>query len=221
MGKLLIFDLDGTLIDSAGGIAHSVNRTRKYFNFPELDEKLISSYVGNGAKKLLERAVSDVTLPVSLDEAVKIMIDFYADDPLYHTFCYDGVADGLRQLKSAGWILTTVSNKPQIVAEKILDGLNLTELLSANIGGGGQFPLKPAPDAIDYLLKKFNCSPNTAWVIGDNYTDLAAAANAGVPAIFCRYGIGNKLDYPADKEVASFTELTDYIINSHLQEGFL
>ena len=213
MNKLLIFDLDGTLIDSAGGIARSVNRTRQYFNFPLLDEKLITSFVGNGAKILLERATQDVTLPVPLDEAVKIMVGFYAEDPIYNTFCYPGVIDGLQQLENAGYTLCVVSNKPQTVSDKILDMLNISRFFAANIGGGRGFPLKPQPDAITYLLDKFDADRSKSFVIGDNYTDLAAAQNAGINAVFCRYGIGKKMEYAAVKEVDNFAELTSYMLN--------
>ena len=213
MNKLLIFDLDGTLIDSAGGIARSVNRTRQYFNFPELDEKLISSFVGNGAKILLERATQDIHLPVPLDEAVKIMVGFYAEDPIYHTSCYPGVIEGLQQLENAGYTLCIVSNKPQTVSEKILDGLNISRYFAANIGGGSGFPLKPQPDALTYLMDKFKADHRKSFVIGDNYTDLAAAENAGIPAVFCRYGIGKKMEYPAVKDVENFSQLTSYLIN--------
>ncbi len=213
MSRLLVFDLDGTLIDSAGGIARSVNRTRQYFNFPELDEKLISSFVGNGAKILLERATQDVSLPVPLDEAVKIMVGFYAEDPIYQTFCYPGVADGLQQLENAGYTLCIVSNKPQTVSGKILDKLNISRYFAANIGGGSGFPLKPQPDAINYLLNKFDADRSRSFVIGDNYTDLAAAQNAGIKAVFCRYGIGKKMGYPAVKEVENFSGLTSFMLN--------
>ena len=212
MNKLIIFDLDGTLINSVGGIAQSVNRTRIELGFKPLEESVITTYTGDGAKKLLERSFADVTLPVPLEEAVQMMIRNYAADPIYHTWLYDGVSEGLARLKQAGWITAVVSNKPQLVAEKIISGLGIADLLNENIGGGAGFPLKPAPDAIEFLLKKFDISPANAFMVGDNYTDLAAAENAGIRSIFCRYGIGEKQNFSADMEIDSFAELTNYLL---------
>lgn len=213
MAELLIFDLDGTLIDSVGGIAASVNRTRMELGFKALPEEQIASYVGDGARKLLERSFAGEMLPVPLDDALKIMVEKYSADPLYHTFLYPGVKDGLMELYNAGWILTVVSNKPQVISEKILSGLGIREILADNIGGEAGFPLKPAPDALLYLLKKYSADPGASYVIGDNHTDLNSAANAGMRSIFCTYGIGCRAGVVADYEVDSFAGLTAYLKN--------
>lgn len=212
MNKLLVFDLDGTLIDSVGGIANSVNLLRKDFGFAPLDEKLITTFVGDGAKKLLERSFKNEVLPVSIDEAVKRMIVHYAADPLHNTTLYCGVADTLHHLRDAGYLLTVVSNKPQEVSEKILAGLGILPLLTENIGGGSGFPLKPAPDALLHLLTKYHASPENSFVIGDNHTDINAAANAEMRSVFCRFGIGNKGETVPDFEVDSFSELTAILL---------
>ena len=213
MNKLVIFDLDGTLIDSVGGIARSVNRTRADFGFAELEESVITAFTGDGAKKLLERSCADVTLPVSIEEAVQVMTRNYADDPLYHTYLYDGVKEGLTRLKNAGWITAVVSNKPQVVAEKIIAGLGIADLLNENIGGGAGFPLKPAPDAMLFLLDKYGAKAENSYIAGDNHTDMNAAKNAGMKSIFCRYGFGVKLDSVSTVEVDDFYQLTNYLLD--------
>jgi phosphoglycolate phosphatase len=214
MKKLIVFDLDGTLVDSIGGIAESVNRTREKYNFRRLPEAEIMTYVGDGARKLLIRSFADVEMPVSVDEALQTMIDFYAADPLYNTALYPGVRDGLQKLSDAGWILTVVSNKPQLVSEKILSGLGVMPLLAENIGGGGNFPLKPDPAAMLYLLEKYGAEPAESFVVGDNHTDLDSAVNAGMKSVFCRYGFGKKRTSRADREVVSFDELTEFLIHN-------
>ena len=212
MDKLIIFDLDGTLIDSIGGIAYSVNRTREKFGAAPLDKALIQSYVGNGIKILMERASADFQNSVPPDEIVAAMSSFYADNPLVDTFLYPEVAETMRQLRQNHFRLCVISNKPQLISDKIIAGLGIAELLDVNIGGGAGFPLKPAPDAIEFLLKKFDISPANAFMVGDNYTDLAAAENAGIRSIFCLYGIGEKQNFSADMEIESFAELTNYLL---------
>lgn len=189
MKKIIMFDLDGTLINSVGGIANSVNVTRQQYGFAPLPEDVITSFTGDGAKKLLERSCADVTLPCSIDEAVKVYVANYAADPLTNTFLYPGVMEGLQTLADNGFLLAVVSNKPQEVGEKILTGLGVMPLLSDNIGGG-KFPLKPAPDAFLYLLEKYNIAKENALIAGDNHTDINSAAAAGVSSIFCKYGFG-------------------------------
>ena len=208
-----MFDLDGTLVDSIGGIANSVNVTRHYYGFAPLPEKLIESFTGDGAKKLLERSFADVKLTVPVDEAVKKMVNFYEEDPLYNTRLYPGVKEGLEQLHDAGWLLAAVSNKPRSVGSKILDGLGITPLLCDNIGGG-VFPLKPAPDAFCHLLEKHRVSCENAWVAGDNHTDINAAAAAGIRSIFCRYGFGTLKNTTPDFQVDDFNILVKIILST-------
>ncbi len=206
MKKLLVFDLDGTLLDSVGGIAASVNETRADYGFPPLARDLIASFTGDGAVKLLERSFSDVTLPVPLEEAVSRMVRHYAENPARNSFLYEGVADGFKTLYDSGWILTVVSNKPVVVSEKILNHFGLSAYLSENIGGGSGYPLKPEPDALHYLIRKYAVLPENVWVIGDNHTDLHFAARAGVKSIFCEYGFGTAGDAEVINKVKRFPE---------------
>ncbi len=212
MDKLIVFDLDGTLIDSIGGIANSVNRTREKFGAAPLDKTVIQSYVGNGIKKLMERASTDFQTAIPMDEIVATATGFYADAPLVDTHLYPGVLETMQKLRTNGFRLCVVSNKPQLISDKIIAGLGIADLLDFNIGGGAGFPLKPAPDAIEFLLKKFDIQPADAFVVGDNYTDLAAAENAGVRSIFCRFGFGEKQDFSADMEIDTFAELINCLL---------
>ena len=211
MKKLLVFDLDGTLVDSAGGIAVSVNRTRADYGFAPLSTEKIASFTGDGAKKLIERSFSDVRLPVPLEEAVEKMTRHYADDPVADSFLYDGVAEGIRELHNTGWIVTVVSNKPVIVSEKILTHFRLMPYLAENIGGGSGFPLKPAPDALFFLMEKYKVPAENIYVTGDNHTDLNFAKAAGVKSIFCEYGFGEKADAEASCTVSSFSECVKHL----------
>ena len=214
MNRLLVFDLDGTLVDSVGGIAASVNRTRINYGFSPLSRELISSFTGDGAVKLLERSFADVTLPVPVEEAVERMIRNYADDPVADSALYPGVAEGIKTLQSAGWLLAVVSNKPVVVGEKILSHFGLTPYLTENIGGGSGFPLKPAPVALLHLMEKYQVQTGNTWVIGDNHTDLNFARNAGVRSIFCKYGFGTREDVLSDAEVETFSGCVDFLMHT-------
>lgn len=211
MKKLVVFDLDGTLIESAGGIAASVNKTRADYGFPPLPGKLISTFTGDGAKKLLERSFSDVTLPVPIEEAVQQMIRNYAENPVLDSYLYPGVAEGLKSLKEAGFLLAVVSNKPVVVGEKILTHFGIMPYLTENIGGGSGFPLKPEPDALLFLMKKYQIPAEHIWMVGDNHTDLDFARNAGVRSIFCKYGFGIRKEAAATVEVETFSECVTYL----------
>ena len=213
MNKLLMFDLDGTLIDSRGGIANAVNATRKHYGFPPLPLEEVVSYVGNGAKKLMERASKDFDVPVSLEELHQTMLKFYTADPVAETFLYPGVAETMDELFQANWTLTVVSNKSQSISKKILDQLGISCYISDIIGDGSSFPLKPAPDALLHLMEKYDAARENCWFIGDNYTDLEAAANAGIKSIFCEFGFGSKGNAASTADITAFTALTTLLMS--------
>ena len=205
-GPLVMFDLDGTLIDSVGGIAHAVNAVRRECGLVPLSTERVRGFVGNGARKLMERSLADAPAPVPVDAALAAMVDRYAVEPLYDTRLYPGVAEGLEDLARRGALLAVVSNKPDRVGRLILDGLGIARFFCENIGAG-RFPLKPAPDAVLHLLEKYAVPRERAWFVGDHYTDLRAAEAAGVRGVFCRYGFGRRDEAPAAFEIDAFSEL--------------
>lgn len=211
MKKLVMFDLDGTLINSAGGIANSVNTLCRRLGIEEIPEKTIIEYTGDGAKKLLERSFAGRKLPCPIDEAVNMMVQIYAENPVVNTFLYPGVREGLQKLHDAGYLLAVVSNKPRAVSDKILAALDIRHLFCENIGGG-DFPLKPAPDALLFLMEKYQVSKENAWMAGDNHTDINAAANAGIKSIFLTCGFGTKNGSVPSFEAESFDVLTGILL---------
>lgn len=208
--KLLMFDLDGTLIDSISGIVNSVNATRIQYGFEALPKELVTSFTGDGIAKLTERSFADVGLPESLDEVKSRVEENYKADPIFGTDLYDGVRETLEILHRNGYLLAVISNKPESVGKMILGSLNIMPLLCENIGGG-RFPLKPAPDPINYLLEKYEVAKEDAMMVGDNHTDVNCGKNAGVKSCFCKYGYGYKDGTEADFEIDSFKELLDLI----------
>ena len=208
----VIFDLDGTIAATITDIAASVNRTRQDYGLPELSIDQIISYTGDGARKLLERSFSDHH-PIDWDEGLTKMIQHYYDHPAENTTLYPGVAEGLDTLKQSGWLLAVVTNKPGIVAREILKRVGIAEYFDDIIGGNDGFPLKPAPESMFHLMKKYGTQPETSWVLGDNHTDMKSAANAGMNAVYATWGYG----FPADTHYSfaanSFDQFTRYLLN--------
>ena len=209
MAELLAFDLDGTLIDSRRDLAGAVNYMRQSMNLEPMDHERIIRMVGNGVNSLVRRAVADAD--VDFETALRRMKRFYADHLLESTTLYDGVASGLAELLKIVPHLAVVTNKPAAATLKILEGLNVARYFSDIIGGDGEYPLKPAPDALLALQKKYNASTSNCWMAGDHYTDLEAGRLAGFRRILVNYGFGDKKSETPDYTVDRFPEIADII----------
>ncbi len=208
--QLLIFDLDGTLIDARGDLTAAVNRMRAHYGLGELSLETVSGYIGNGMRKLVERSLQGSDVP--LDDAMQIYPELYYSNLTTHTFLYDGVAEGIPALVAAGHKVALLTNKPGDPSRKILAHFGLDSCFSAIIGGGDVPNLKPEPDGIYECLEIAEIEKCSTWMIGDHYTDLAVAENAGVKSALVQYGFGDERDYKPDLYFASFPELVDYFL---------
>jgi len=208
--QLLIFDLDGTLIDSRADLAEGINHMRAHYDLPPLPLEIASSYIGNGVRKLVERALQGAD--VDLDEALQINKDYYFSHLTVHTYLYDGVAAGLRTLSDAGHKLALLTNKPGDPSRSILEHFGLNPLFSSIIGAGDVESLKPEPEGLFKCLEESGVDPSNTWMVGDHYTDLAVAQNAAVKSAFVRYGFGEEHGHEPDAYFASFPELVGYFV---------
>ena len=207
--RCIVFDLDGTLADTIKDIANSVNLTRKEYGLDELPLDTIVGFTGDGAMKLLQRSFFDKEIP--WDEGIEKMIRLYAENPVIHSVLYPGVKEGLARLKANGFSLAVVTNKPGVVARKILQILEVDSLLDDQIGGGDGFALKPDPQVMYHLMKKYGCTPENSWVLGDNHTDMYSAANAGMKGAYATWGFGFIGESPCAAKVNSFTEFVNLV----------
>ncbi|MDE3201007.1 MAG: HAD-IA family hydrolase [Acidobacteriota bacterium] len=208
--KLLVFDLDGTLIDSAQDLCNSVNSTLTHFGRPILDDVTIASYIGNGAMMLVRRSFeSDGGIPDEnkLQDAYAYFLDYYREHNLDFTRAYDGVLESLAALRTmhdepgiAERAMAVLTNKPVKPARAICQGLGLAPYF-INIYGGNSFATKkPDPEGMLAIMAEANATPEETVMIGDSQVDVQTARNAGAWCIGCTFGLQPESlnDHPPD-----------------------
>lgn len=190
--RLLIFDLDGTLVDSQLDLAHSVNAMLRHFQKPELPVHVISGYIGDGAPMLVRRALNDPQDESFFHEAMDFFIRYYREHKLDNTYVYAGIKEALDDIRAAstGKIkMAVLSNKPVRPSEGIVEGLGLSQYFEA-VYGGNSFPTKkPDPEGARKLLVDTGTAPEEAVMVGDSHNDTLTARNAGMWSIGCNYGL--------------------------------
>ena len=212
--RLLIFDLDGTLIDSQRDLANSVNASRDHLGLGPIEDKLIYSYVGNGAPVLIRRALGPEAPQTDVDKALEFFLHFYHDHMLEHTRLYPGVRLALDRLHEAGHRLAVLTNKPWRISEAIVEGLGLKAHFQRVYGGNSFAEKKPHPVGIDTLVSELNWPRETTIMVGDSSVDIRTARNAKVMACGVTYGFQPetlKTD-PPDLLIDNMTELADYVL---------
>ena len=185
---LLIFDLDGTLIDSKLDLAHSVNATRTFMGMDPLEHDLVYSYVGNGAPVLIRRALGQAASEADVEHALEFFIRYYAQHCLDYTGLYPGVQSALDRLHTAGHTLAVLTNKPVKISHRILDGLGLSGHFFRVYGGNSFDRKKPDPVGIATLLAESGLQPTRTYMVGDSAVDIQTARNAGVLSCGVSYG---------------------------------
>jgi phosphoglycolate phosphatase len=184
---LLIFDLDGTLIDSKRDLADSVNATRAWKDLPPLPDDIVSAYVGNGASMLIRRALPHLT-DEEHGEAHKYFLQYYRDHMLDATTLYRGVREGLDRLHAESVCMAILTNKPVKFSVHLIAGLNLSEHFF-RIYGGNSFPeKKPDPVGIEKLIEESGADRARTVMVGDSAVDVMTARNAGVQACGVSWG---------------------------------
>ena len=215
--QLLIFDLDGTLIDSRSDLTTGINLMRAHYALSPLSQETVSSYIGGGVRNLVERSLQKAK--VDIEEALDLTLKFYTEHILDQTEFYPHVEAGLKTLFSNGHTLALLSNKPGDLTRQIMKQLGTADYFRRILGGGDLENLKPAPDGIYQFIDQTGISAHNCWMIGDHHTDLETAHNAGVRSGFVSYGIGQPGKFTADQTWPGFAELVDYFLGLNSKTG--
>jgi phosphoglycolate phosphatase len=190
--RAILFDLDGTLIDSRLDLARSVNAALRAVGLPERPEAEIFGFIGEGSRRLVERAVSP-RLDL-LEPAHAAWAEDYSRHLLDHTLPYPGVTELLERLPGP---LAVHTNKPGDFARRILGGLELSQRFAAIVGGGDGHARKPDPAGALAILDRLGVSPAQAVYVGDSRIDAGTAAAAGLRFIGVAWGIGGERELRA------------------------
>jgi phosphoglycolate phosphatase len=184
---LLVFDLDGTLIDSKQDLVQSVNAVRMRMHLPTLPEETIAAYVGRGVVVLMKRALGDTVTDETVAEAVEFFLEYYRDHMLDHTLPYPGVAETLEALH--GRRMAVLTNKPVGFSQAILSGLGLSRYFVQVYGGNSFERKKPDPVGLITLMHEANAPAERTMIVGDSDTDVLTGRNAGAWTCGVTYGL--------------------------------
>jgi len=210
--KLLIFDLDGTLIDSRLDLIHSVNAMLKHLGRPELPGDVIASYIGDGAPMLVRRALGDPRDEKLLKDGLEHFLSYYRVHKLDYTHIYDGIKEMLSAVRNSNGVsrqLAVLTNKPVIPSRAIVEALGLAEFFIHVYGGNSFSTKKPDPHGAQTLLRETKSHPQETLMVGDSSVDVVTGRNASLWTCGVTYGFAphTLCEAPPDVTVDSPHEL--------------
>ncbi len=227
--KLVIFDLDGTLIDSRLDLVHSVNAALRHIGRHELPDDVIASYVGDGAPILIQRALGGGTV----DEAVvrrglQFFLAYYREHKLDHTTVYGGIQEALETIQNSAHRtsngrsahrgtarqMAVLTNKPVVPSRAIVEALGLSPFFTQIYGGNSFATKKPDPEGARKLLDEHHVRPEEAAIVGDSHVDVETGRNAGLWTVGVNYGFAphTLLENSPDVLVDAPRELAEFFV---------
>lgn len=190
--EAVLFDLDGTLIDSKKDIAAAANSARVHFGLDPLPLDTVVTYIGHGVDRLLERTLGTEATPERLREGMDVLMRHYRDDLVVHTTVYPGVREFLEHLKTRGIRMGVVSNKPHALTPLTVQKLGLAPYFGVALGADATAHKKPHPEPLWTALRALGASPNHSVMIGDSLVDAQAGRNAGMAVGLISHGYTHK-----------------------------
>jgi phosphoglycolate phosphatase len=205
--RALVFDLDGTLIDSKTDLIHSVNAMLREQGRAELPGEIVASYIGNGAPALVSRALGENASQEEKDRALEFFLAYYETHKMDTTVPYPGVQEALEQLKA--WPMAVLTNKPVRISIRILEEMNLAKYFRLIYGGNSFEKKKPDPAGTNAILREFGVKPREVLFVGDSEVDVQTARNAGTWAATVNFGFGthDRSAHPPDIYLERMTDL--------------
>lgn len=213
--RLVIFDLDGTLVASEMDLALSVNAVRREMGLGPLPLARVASYVGQGVTALIRRALGEAASEANLEKATALFLDYYREHMLDHTVPYPGVRESLQELGAKK--LAVLTNKPVVFSRLLLAGLDLGRYFAFIYGGNSFDQKKPDPVGVFKLMDDLGVSRDATLIVGDSDTDVLTGRNAGVWTCGVSYGIGSRTleAEPPDLLVGDMRELPPLLNGRH------
>ena len=210
---LLIFDLDGTLIDSRLDLAYSVNAARAFMGMPALEHETVYRYVGNGAAMLIQRALGEMASPENNEKALNFFLGYYAEHKLDYTVLYPGVREALDRFLEQRVPMAVLTNKPVRISKAIVDELGLGAHFFEVYGGNSFEFKKPHPIGIEKLMAEAGAAAADTIMVGDSGVDVQTARNARVRSCGVTYGFQPETftQHPPDILVDRLEELAGHI----------
>ena len=211
MKPLIIFDLDGTLVDSKKDLCASVNYVRQRYGLPVLADSAIAGLIGDGAHKLIERALEAHGSARNVREALQMFLDYYRAHMLDATDLYEGVRETLDVLADCD--IAVLTNKPYLFSCALLDGLGIYDYFLAVYGGNSFRQKKPDPVGVFRILSDAGADPETTWMVGDSSVDVLTGRNAGIKTCGVTYGYAPDTfeNTPPDFLIDKIPQLEDLI----------
>jgi phosphoglycolate phosphatase len=191
--KLLIFDLDGTLVDSREDLANAVNAMLRHYGKPELPHPVIASYIGDGAPMLVRRSLGDPDDEGYVQDALLYFMAWYREHKLDTTYVYEGIMEALDSIRASrngqSLKMAVLSNKPVGPSRAIVEALGLGRYFFQVYGGNSFHTKKPDPAGVEALLEESGAKPEETVIIGDSNIDVLTARNAGIYSVGVTYGL--------------------------------
>ena len=218
--EAILFDLDGTLTDTLGDLANSVNFALRESGFPERTLGEVKSFVGNGVRRLIYLSVPDNADEETAEKCLSVFKEYYKNHSLVETRPYDGIISMLESLKKQGIKIAVVTNKMHEAAEDIVR-IFFGDLIDITLGQVDGVAQKPQPDGIHHVLKKLGISKGKAIYVGDSEVDCITAKNAEIPCVAVSWGFRDKsvlaengADFIADtpEDVINYCKQNDLIL---------